>query len=605
MLAPFDLKAETRLLVDAAVTGGLGFCLIQKQGEHWRLIECGSRFLTDPETRWAPIELESCAIYWAIKQCNTYLRGLPHFTVVSDHKPLKPIYNDHLLAKIENPKIQAHRSKLLPFNFTVVWQEGKTHFAPDCLSRNPVDQPTAEDEADSAWESFAVVAAISVNTDPDPLLKGLAECVDADYGALINAVRTRQYEDKSDLVKHYKINRHELSVDNGLVMRNTRIVVPKAARADMLRRLHVAHAGIVKTKKRARETLDWPGMSKDIETMIAACPECVENRPALAPEPEIVTPSARAPFESVSADLFYVNNTHYLAITDRYSGYIVARKFNKDPSSTMVINALMDVFTTYSIPREISADAGPQFRGQEMDKFLKEYGIIWRQSSSYFPQSNGHAEAGVRDVKAILKKLGLINLSDKRVALAIYERNCTAPAVGKLSPHEMMFGYRPRTTIPSAKSSALLPKGEREEEAERRNEDRVTKATAKSKKRRTLKPIMEGERVFSYDVANKRWDTSRVRVVVNNLDYRSYLIADDSRFDNGWRTKRNRRHLILCRVLKSVSSKKAKSRENSQRGASSGRAATDPEKNSDERTAPKPRRSKRIKKAVDRLQAGA
>ena len=56
-------------------------------------------------------------------------------------------------------------------------------------------------------------------------------------------------------VRQFWAMRNDLSVDDGLVLYGRRIIVPKAARADVLRRLHAAHQGIVRTKTRARQVV--------------------------------------------------------------------------------------------------------------------------------------------------------------------------------------------------------------------------------------------------------------------------------------------------------------------------------------------------------------
>ena len=43
------------------------------------------------------IELELLAVVWATKKCRHYLLGLPHFDIIIDHKPLRPILNDYTL----------------------------------------------------------------------------------------------------------------------------------------------------------------------------------------------------------------------------------------------------------------------------------------------------------------------------------------------------------------------------------------------------------------------------------------------------------------------------------------------------------------------------
>ena len=97
LVKPFDPELPVELLTDAARLYGLGFALIQREASgRPRLIMCGSCGLTSTQKRYATIELECLAIQWAIKKCDYYLRGLPHFTVITDHRPLVGIFSKHL-----------------------------------------------------------------------------------------------------------------------------------------------------------------------------------------------------------------------------------------------------------------------------------------------------------------------------------------------------------------------------------------------------------------------------------------------------------------------------------------------------------------------------
>ena len=97
-----DPSKPTRLCTDAS-RQGLGFILQQKTDDNWALIQAGSKFLSDSESRYAIIELELLAVSWATIKCKLFLAGLPHFMIVTDHHPLIPILNNHRLDEIENP----------------------------------------------------------------------------------------------------------------------------------------------------------------------------------------------------------------------------------------------------------------------------------------------------------------------------------------------------------------------------------------------------------------------------------------------------------------------------------------------------------------------
>ena len=62
---------------------------------------------------------------------------MEHFTVVTDHKPLKGVFAKEL-AEIENSQLRRYRERLTGYNFDLSWCEGKTNVIADALSRAPV-----------------------------------------------------------------------------------------------------------------------------------------------------------------------------------------------------------------------------------------------------------------------------------------------------------------------------------------------------------------------------------------------------------------------------------------------------------------------------------
>ncbi len=85
-LSYFDPTKPTRLCTDAS-RQGLGFVLQQQHTDTWSIVQAGSRFLSDAESRYTVIELEQLAVSWAIKKCHFFLAGLPHFAIITDHHP--------------------------------------------------------------------------------------------------------------------------------------------------------------------------------------------------------------------------------------------------------------------------------------------------------------------------------------------------------------------------------------------------------------------------------------------------------------------------------------------------------------------------------------
>ena len=145
IIHPFDQEAETFLLTDASRLHGIGFALMQRKGEEHFLKQCGSCSLTPTQQRYATVELECMAIQWAITKSEFYLRGLPAFDVLTDHRPLVGVFRKQL-SQLENARLMRMREKIQEFTFEVKWVQGKTHYIADALSRAPIF--AAEEEED-------------------------------------------------------------------------------------------------------------------------------------------------------------------------------------------------------------------------------------------------------------------------------------------------------------------------------------------------------------------------------------------------------------------------------------------------------------------------
>ena len=67
-----------------------------------------------------------------------------------------------------------------------------------------------------------------------------------------------------------------------------------------------------KKKRRARQTVYWPGINIDIQNVVEACNACQKNLPSLQQEPLMSDPPPSRPFEDVSADLFCYAGKSYM-----------------------------------------------------------------------------------------------------------------------------------------------------------------------------------------------------------------------------------------------------------------------------------------------------
>ena len=141
----FDSSKPVVLLTDASRLFGLGYALghLERDSngkEVFKIVRCGSKGLTPTQQRYSTIELECLAIVWAIQKCAFFLRGLPSFLVLTDHRPLEGIFMKDLF-DLPSPRLQRMCKKVSMYNFKVQWTPGKTHLIADALSRAPLFSP--------------------------------------------------------------------------------------------------------------------------------------------------------------------------------------------------------------------------------------------------------------------------------------------------------------------------------------------------------------------------------------------------------------------------------------------------------------------------------
>ena len=94
-----------------------------------------------------------------------------------------------------------------------------------------------------------MIKRIKEATAADPELSALKEQTYIGWPSDIKGVPA--------LIKPYWAFRDEISVDNGLMMKRHRILIPKALQNVILLKLHASHQGTEKTKLRARSAFYW------------------------------------------------------------------------------------------------------------------------------------------------------------------------------------------------------------------------------------------------------------------------------------------------------------------------------------------------------------
>ena len=475
VLAVFDVNKPTVVSADSS-SYGLGAVLLQEQPDKtMKPVAYASRSLTPAERRYAQIEKEALAISWACERFKDFILGL-HIRLETDHRPLLAIMKTKQLDEL-SPRLQRFRMKLMRYSYDIVYTPGKDLLAADALSRNPLPDTSDEtsDEAEIDAQVDYVVGSIPASDDTlskifssqqnDPQLKMIMEFVQKGWPA----------KEKIDpQLKPYFQIRDELTVQNGLLMRGIRLVIPSALQFDMLSRIHNGHLGITKCRARAQQSVWWPGVSAQIKQMIEKCVVCVKYR-RQNKEPLMPSDFPSRPWERVGLDLFHYSGKWYLLVTDYFSRYPEVAKLDSLTSQS-VIQHLKSIFARHGIPDELRSDNGPRFepmRTREFADFAKDYGFKHVSSSPRFPQSNGFVEAMVKVIKSGFKK-------NADIYKMLLEYRAT-PLENGYSPAELLMSRKLKTTLPKSpdqlhpqvvSSTALLPREGGRIEKQKKNFDR-------------------------------------------------------------------------------------------------------------------------------------
>ncbi|UYV60827.1 K02A2.6-like [Cordylochernes scorpioides] len=233
----------------------------------------------------------------------------------------------------------------------------------------------------------------------------------------------------------------ELGVQNGLLMRSCRLVIPASMKLEILDKLHPGHFGITKTRLRARETVWWPGISEEIAETVRKCSVCIQEAVSKH-EPLIPTNFPTRPWQKIGMDLFKFENKWYLVVIDYYSRFPEMIQLDR-LTANVVVRGCKSIFARHGIPETVVSDNGTQFSAaREFANFARQYGFTHVTSSPRFPQSNGMAEAVVKIAKLILKK-------NQDPSLGLLEYRSTSLENG-YSPAELLMGRKLRTTLPIA-----------------------------------------------------------------------------------------------------------------------------------------------------------
>ena len=329
ILAFYDSNEELVLQCDAS-SKGLGAALIKKE----KPIAYVSRALTETEKHYASIEKEMLAVVWGLERFHQYTYGR-EVIVHSDHKLLQTIVNKPLDKAPR--RLQGMLMRSQAYNFKLVWKPGKQQVIADTLSR-AVD-PESHNDGEEMIEKLAALTTYLLMR-PEKLEQLKRETQDdIQLNLLKETIITGWPDNKKSfnpLLMPYYAYADELAVQDGIIFKGERVVIPQSMRAETRQEIHGAHLRINGCLRRARETLFWPGMSDEIKNYINACETCRKCEVSNQKKPLMSHEAPSLPWEKVGIDLFSVEDRDYMVTVDYYSNFWKIDHLPNQESKTII-----------------------------------------------------------------------------------------------------------------------------------------------------------------------------------------------------------------------------------------------------------------------------
>lgn len=512
ILVHYDEACPLYMICDASNVG-IGAVLAHTDEEGmWKPIEFVSRTLTDAEKKYSTTAKEALAIIHGSKKFFQYIVGR-HFYLLTDHKPLLGVFGEEKnLPEMVDVKYQRWAEHMTTFNYTMKYVESKKNIA-DYVSRLPIHN-TDEDILQSEKEKNIIgLIQEAIPIDMDEVRRELEnDEILQEVIKEINSIKRGHLVKKG--VNWFTQNKEEFALENGILMRGMRVVMPKGLITKILQQVHTTHMGIVKTKNLLRSYAWWPRMNQQIEEFIKSCDACLAMSPNPPKVHNIPWKQPSRVFGRIHLDYAGpIKNMMLLIVVDAKSKWVEVFS-TRNATSSFTIAKLCDLITRFGIPDEIVSDNGSQFTSMEFKNFISKYRIKQSLTAPGYPATNGAAENAVKTIKNAINKVFFENPEadlDMVIRNFLFDYRNVQHAVTNKRPAEVMLGFKPKVKLDLMRPTET-PKEKNSE----------------SNKKEIGREFKEGDKVNirSYKNPNKEeWENAEV---VRRLGVRLYVCRFDS-----------------------------------------------------------------------------
>lgn len=298
----------------------------------------------------------------------------------------------------------------------------------------------------------------------------------------INAIITNEWNQYPEVIelmsKSDQANSNYIVKDNQLYFvdeslpahyRN-RLYVPVIHRQELMKRahddpLHGGHYGVKKTRMKLREYY-WPSIATNIADYVQSCHICQTHKRSYYAKLGYLNPIPVSNlFERLHMDIVgplpESKNGNKLILTciDALSRYAFAAAKPVISTRDIIEFINYEIISKHGKPAQITTDNGTQFTSKSFHDYITKLDIKHSRTCDYHPAANGMDERFNATICKIIRNY--IDKScrswDDQLQWALLAYNTTIHSSTGLTPYSVLFGRKPRTSVPSISGAELEP----------------------------------------------------------------------------------------------------------------------------------------------------